>query len=1086
MIWKDKKAWLLALAFGLAAITASPAAAQYSTSGSLEDPDAIAVRVVPNPNHYSIVRWYETQGFAGSPQSLTVDGYEAIRDGRTVYVNAANVDTNSKTVYTNIYLISYNQDPVAPTVDILGQLVSRWKFNSNLSESGSPKCSFSALSCTSDADCAENQLCSASGPTAGSCILREAKNCLVDTDCPTAFFCNSQKAKITRDIKRIGLLEELKESLATFRRTNSRYPFLAAGTYLAGHSLSVWPSWDQELLSNLAAPASFHDPVNRMGPCVPYGQSGVAAGYDPATCWNAESRKFINEPSGATLPLPAGSYAFVYSTDQSGATYNLCATLESRAMGYRFSPNDPADSACLVATGIGAGGLSSNTAPRLLDTFLVGEPNKEFNGYIRVDDAESDILSWSWASQPGHSNYGWSGWVRGGQSGQPPVLQDTSNPYQKKVHADKAGQPGTYNLVLRVSDGLGGTLTTSTPITIASDPITLEAADAEYEADTANYFSYRLTFSGNGFSNPTANTPVLTRTSGPYDLFNVLSSFTKTISTIGGKYQVEYRGLIPTSYKFPNDVDFRYNVRVTDSSGTTAQKSFAIKVKAAVPALNFSCASAARQNKYYSCLLGSARQGGHTLDYYGSSGYPGGLSVVSQPSGVYLAGTPASLSAGQTVTIKAANEYGAFSTKAFDLKVNNYCGDGSWQSPNNEGRGGIYNDGYEDCDGSDRVVGTPQQSDASHQYGCSTTASTPRPYPIFSNDQCVFLPPSSGGGYCGDGYCQVRINNIEMETKANCPQDCSDDNGGNCVPSCTGRSCGNDGCGGSCGTCGSGKVCTVAGNCITAACATDADCRDTNPCTTSEHCVGGGTPSATCAFDTVGYSELCVGESWYEACAFGQTTPCSTGICRVTPSRSCSGAAFGACSSVDPRISYCVGKCEGETNSPVYGNQALQCNGGAVGLCKNTGNGDACLDGSGNKIEQKDCSDSLGWPAGSWLGVASCQADCSGYNTSSCVPNVCNTINPPSPSGCYWYKAPDETVATPGKTCMVKMSIKSDGSVDCSDFPQPGQTMQWLRGTLVYSGTTFCSVAGCDHFVNPNKCRYLNNLWSNQCFVPIN
>ena len=57
--------------------------------------DAIAVRIIPNPNHYSIVRWYEAQGFEGSPQALVVDGYEAIRDGRTVYVNAANVVTDS-------------------------------------------------------------------------------------------------------------------------------------------------------------------------------------------------------------------------------------------------------------------------------------------------------------------------------------------------------------------------------------------------------------------------------------------------------------------------------------------------------------------------------------------------------------------------------------------------------------------------------------------------------------------------------------------------------------------------------------------------------------------------------------------------------------------------------------------------------------------------------------------------------------------------------------------------------------------------------------------------------------------------------
>ncbi len=61
-------------------------------SSNSDASDAIAVRIIPNPNHYSISRWYESQGFSGAPQELTVDGYEAVRDGRTVYVNATNVE----------------------------------------------------------------------------------------------------------------------------------------------------------------------------------------------------------------------------------------------------------------------------------------------------------------------------------------------------------------------------------------------------------------------------------------------------------------------------------------------------------------------------------------------------------------------------------------------------------------------------------------------------------------------------------------------------------------------------------------------------------------------------------------------------------------------------------------------------------------------------------------------------------------------------------------------------------------------------------------------------------------------------------
>ena len=66
-------------------------------------PDAVAFRIMPNPAHLSPLRWYqENVQVKGSPQTLIVDGYEAVRDGRTVYVNAANI-TGDNQLYTNIY-----------------------------------------------------------------------------------------------------------------------------------------------------------------------------------------------------------------------------------------------------------------------------------------------------------------------------------------------------------------------------------------------------------------------------------------------------------------------------------------------------------------------------------------------------------------------------------------------------------------------------------------------------------------------------------------------------------------------------------------------------------------------------------------------------------------------------------------------------------------------------------------------------------------------------------------------------------------------------------------------------------------------
>jgi hypothetical protein len=41
-----------------------------------------------------------------------------------------------------------------------------------------------------------------------------------------------------------------------------------------------------------------------------------------------------------------------------------------------------------------------------------------------------------------------------------------------------------------------------------------------------------------------------------------------------------------------------------------------------------------------------------------------------------------------------------------------------------------------------------------------------------------------------------------------------------CVPNCSGRVCGDDGCGGSCGTCAANQVCRVDGACVSCNCVT--------------------------------------------------------------------------------------------------------------------------------------------------------------------------------------------------------------------------------------------------------------------------
>ncbi len=716
---------------------------------SSDNSDAIAVRIIPNPNHYSIVRWYESQNFKGSPQLLLVDGYNAVRDGRTVYVNAANVDQNTKNIYTNIYLISYNQESTANTIDILGKIIANWKFNSNLNGASPASCSISSLSCLDDSDCPLDAGCAHSGLASSSCVLKTTKNCLVDTDCPSNFFCDSLKSKITRDVKRVGSLEEIREALTRFKNINGHYPTLSSGTYLAGNSLSVWPSWSQVFLSNLAMPQSFNDPINRLGAC---------SGYDKTTCWNEVNKTFFANQSANTgnLNLPAGSYALAYSSNNNGSTYNLCASLESKnkSLNYHFAPANPAGSSCVFA-GISLRGETTNTPPKLLDKFVTGQPNQEFNGYIRVHDDNGDPLTWSLDT----SSVNWSSWSN------PPILQDTSNPEQKKIYAVSAGNPGSYNTHLTVSDNQGGVLATSVPIIIKSSSIYIEANNEEYIPNHADPLTYTFTFSG---SNLNTSSYALTKVSGPFDILGELSH--NVVDLGSNRYQVNYSGILSLAHKFYQDTNFEYQIQVDNGQGTVINKNFVITIKPPATQLNFNCPSTAHVNTRYNCVLGPFEKNGGLLGYQ-ISGEPLGFFTIKEDDNIVLQGQNSNPSLSH-IQVKLNDHYGASTTKSFDLKINNYCGDGVKESPNTEGRGGINNDGYEDCDGSDGVSDNVASSSSSNQYSCTTNSLSLPSYPILTTDTCTFPSPTEGGGYCGDGYCQALVNNLVMETCTNCVQDC--------------------------------------------------------------------------------------------------------------------------------------------------------------------------------------------------------------------------------------------------------------------------------------------------------------------------
>lgn len=791
---------LLLVSLSLFLLTSKNSLAQsYSSGDTVDSPDAIAVRIVPNPNHYNISRWYANQGFHGSPQALMVDGYEAIRDGRTVYVNATNVDltTSPKNIYTNVYLISYNQNPTPNTVDILGQIISHWKFNNNIIDTPitsahtlPPNCSISTLNCASDKDCSIDQKCETSGSASSTCLFKTPKSCSIDAECPTSFFCDSTKAQIIRDVKRVGQLQELRLALANFKEANNSYPLLSAGSYLPSNSVSLWPSWSQVLLTDLAVSPDLVDPINHLGAC---------PGYDQNTCWSQETKKFVSAPTSHPLTLPSSSYAFAYQVNSNGSAYNLCTTMESQVLGYQFSPNNLINSVC--STAIGTGGQTTTTPPKLIDVMLTGEAYQPFNGFIKV--ASPRPLTWLLTSNGGSI---WSGW----HNGPTPVLQNTSNPNQKKVYAPFAGITGEYPLIITVTDDRGESLTTSTKIVISSSPITITAENGEYISGSTN-FNYGFTFSGNGFtSNPVyhsthPNSYSVTKTSGPADLLNVS---TGVITPLGGnEYRVTYSNI--TSPSVAVATTYGYQIKTIDSNGSSATKNFSLKI---VPSnlflnLNFSCDPTVRFKQSYSCLLGP------TANSYTVIGQPTGLQI----NGSNFSGSPTVTGYFNPITITATNVYNVSTSSNFSLQVNTYCGDGIKQTPNTEGAGGPGNNGQEECDGTSGITADPLLSSINLQYGCTTGVGDITPYPITTSDKCSYKAAINFGGYCGDsGLCEyLDANGQPLETCSNCPLDCG---ACACTPQCTGKVCGApDGCttGGTCaGTCPTGETCNANHQCV--------------------------------------------------------------------------------------------------------------------------------------------------------------------------------------------------------------------------------------------------------------------------------
>jgi cysteine-rich repeat protein len=288
--------------------------------------DAIGMRIAMNPLHLSPVEWYRSKGFTGAPEEIQVDGYEAIRDGRTVYVSAMNTEDADQPMYSNIYVISYNDGAEPVTREIFDALLETLTFNTNLQEDVARACQRASGDLITSSDglpvpCGADWECYKYGDDAE---------------------CANFKQKVQRDMIRLGDFQEITRALEQAKKRDGAYPRLAAGSYLPGVSTSMWPSWSAALTES-AGGAFPSDPVNRFVTCGRCSESRTACvraedcprdgeacvseeGFDSVTCWNAESLQYrcpVKDASGTP-----SSRLYQYRSLSAGARFELASEFE--------------------------------------------------------------------------------------------------------------------------------------------------------------------------------------------------------------------------------------------------------------------------------------------------------------------------------------------------------------------------------------------------------------------------------------------------------------------------------------------------------------------------------------------------------------------------------------------------------------------------------------------------------------------------------------------------------------------------------------------------------------------------------------
>jgi hypothetical protein len=402
---KDKKLDLNPIIFSSALVKVQPT------------DDVIGIRIYTNKTNKYPAVWYFDNVINpnSSIETTTMDGYQAVKDGRTIYASAANlpqicVGGNNATFcttdndcgggqcklqspITDIYVIAYNENAAPTTLQIYNLMVENFNLNTNLK-----------------------------------------------SEYPANYAL--KKGQLRRDTIRKADLTYINQLLATYHQNKGKFPTLEAGTFVKAHTISTWPSWQTALGGALGAGLP-SDPLNvlsvsaqgqndctgekyKTADCATICSRDTAGatktgckaneqcigdqycsicplGYDAATCWDQTKLKFAfglqtgcNISSldgsfnlGGTPCLYDGAFAYQYTSIDSGKKYLLNYRLEYETSST-CQPGECYINDHCFRPGECVGNLKYCLAGSAVDTcgdgFLQTECSEECDGNLGIDN----------------------------------------------------------------------------------------------------------------------------------------------------------------------------------------------------------------------------------------------------------------------------------------------------------------------------------------------------------------------------------------------------------------------------------------------------------------------------------------------------------------------------------------------------------------------------------------------------------------------------------------------------------------------------------------------------------------------------